>query len=168
MEKARLTLISGWRVLFSAKDTAALRQIANISTIMAWESAHYRDLGFNPKKFLYWLKSCIRQKSAVLYASVGDRVVGYTLLHIDREWIDKQTLDVVTFYVHPEFRNTGIGGQIADAICEIIIQNRCNYSQISICADFENDGQLIQRATERLFLRRGYYKIGTVMGKKGV
>ncbi len=145
----------------------AIDQVGELTDIFSGESAIYSKLGFCKRKFVRWLKTQIRMGACILVATVDDKPAGYALAFIDRWYIKRKNFEIVTIYVPPEFRNSGVGAKLADALCDMIEVNQCHYSQISICAAFQNDAELIQIATERLFKRRGFYQIGVVLGKKG-
>lgn len=148
-------------------DEEALERITQLSETFAEECELYRILKFNREKFKqYARKFTIAGSGAVIIgASVYGEIVGYTAVVADDMCTDKPRLEMATFYVHPEFRNSGVGAALADKFCELIAINGIEYAQVSICAHFEKDRELIQRATELLFRRRGFKQIGVIMGK---
>lgn len=157
----------GSSFIIPRRTKGAIDQVAELTGIFAGESSIYSKLGFCKRKFVHWLKSQIRGGACIILATVDGQPAGYALAYIDKGYIKRKNFEIITIYVPPEFRNSGVGAKLADYLVDMIEVNECDYSQISICAAFQNDAELIQIATERLFKRRGFYQIGVVLGKKG-
>jgi len=153
--------------LLQEGDTQTVDQLVALTETFADESLIYSHLGFNSDKFRAYISSFTQDGAACIVAKVDDKVVGYSPVYIDLMYIDKIYCEIVSIYVPPPYRNSGVGSKIVDVLCDMIDQNHAAYSQVSVCAYFKQDRELIQRATERLFKRKGFEQIGTILGKKG-
>jgi len=150
-----------------SEDTQAINQVVELSRVFTDECLLYRSLGFNQDKCKDFVSKFTIVGTSLLLAHVDGVPAGYSAVVADDMLTDKPRLEMVTFYVHPDFRNTGVGAALADKVVELIELNGNGYSQLSICAYFENDRELIQRATELLFKRRGFKQVGVILGRMG-
>lgn len=150
-----------------AGDDETIEQIADLTEIFADESLIYSELGFNRDKFIDYISQFTEEGAALVVAKVDNEVVGYSPVYVDLMYIDKPNLEIVSIYVPPQYRNSGVGSCLADYLVQLIELNNPAYTQVSVCAFFKEDRELIQRATERLFTKRGFEQIGTILGRKG-
>lgn len=148
-------------------DEDTLNQIADITSVFAKESLIFKDMDFNRDKYLDFVSQFTQEGAILLAAKVGDEVVGYIPAHADLNYTDKVNLEVITLYVAPAYRNSGVGTALVDALCDTIDANDIGYTHVAICAFFEHDRELIQKATERLFKKKGFEQVGTILGRKG-
>lgn len=153
--------------LLQAGDSETVDQIADVTETFASESLIYSQLDFNREKFKAYIASFAQDGAACVVAKHDGKVVGFSPVFIDLMYIDKINFEIVSIYVPPPYRNSGVGSRIVDVLCDMIDQNHAAFSQVSVCAYFKEDRELIQRATERLFKRKGFEQIGTILGKKG-
>lgn len=147
-------------------DDAAVSEIVELSRAFTEECLLFRSLGFNGEKCKRF-SNALMTAGDIIIAHVDGVPAGYAAVVKDDMLTDNPRLEMVTFYVHPNFRNSGVGAAIADKVVELIDLYGNGYSQLSICAYFEKDRELIQRATELLFRRRGFKQVGVILGKMG-
>ena len=154
--------------ILRADDTDTIDQLIEITETFASESLIYSELGFNGEKFRTYIKSFTQDGTACVVAKIEGKVVGYAPLYIDMNYIDKMNFEIVSIYVPPPYRNSGVGTRIVETLVALLEENKASYSHVAICAYFKQDRELIQKATERLFKRHGFEQIGVILGKKGV
>jgi GNAT superfamily N-acetyltransferase len=146
-------------------EQSDIDEVVSLQEIFISESSHYSKLGFNRDKFKNVLSSFLLPCNGCIVAKIDNKIVGYSPYTIDMDFIDKINFEIITFYVHPEYRNTGVGGVMGDRLIELMEDFGSSYSHVSICAQFKEHSELIQKATERLFKKRGFKQIGTVLGR---
>jgi len=147
-------------------DEAAIKQIVSLSGVFTNECLLFRTLVFDESKCSVFTHK-VQQCGDIILACVDGVAAGYSAVVEDDTVTEKPRLEMVTFYVHPSFRNSGVGAALADKVVELIDERGNGYSQLAICAYFENDREIIQRATELLFKRRGFKQVGVILGKMG-
>lgn len=149
-------------------DTDTINQLIALTETFANESLIYSELGYNGEKFREFISKFTTEGAICVVAKVDGKVVGYAPAYADMNYIDKINLEIVSIYVPPPYRNSGVGTRIVETLCLLMDDNKVGYSHVAICAYFKQDRDLIQKATERLFKRHGFQQVGTILGKKGV
>lgn len=152
--------------LLEKDDAETLDGLCDLQDAFTAESGTYREMKVNRDKFRETINQYAHDRAFCVVAKIDGRVVGYSPAYLDTQFHDEINFEISTFYVHPDYRNGGIGGMIIDRLCELMEEHKFKFSQIGICAEIQDDG-VLQRATELLFKRKGFYQIGTIYGKRG-
>lgn len=147
-------------------DEDAINDVAELTKIFINESLIYKHLQFNVERFKAFSRLFTKEGAWAILARIDGHVAGYMGLVCDDTYIDNPKLEMGTMYVHPDYRNSGVGNALVSTMVRVFDSGRFGYCQASVCAFFEEDRELIQRATELLFRRKGFEQIGTIWGKK--
>lgn len=142
-------------------------QIVAMTQRFSQESHIYERLRFSPEKFRHYLIDHTHPPASVYAAVANGTVAGYAIFFIDMQYIDEANFEIITIYVPPEFRRSGAGRKLADALTQTMDMNDCKYGQISICCAMKENEELINTLTQNMFKKVGFYPIGTIMGRKG-
>ncbi len=155
------------RLFLSCREKIALREVVAATQVFAGESAIYRILGVVSIKFWWFVRVILFSDGVLLCARVDGDLAGYALAQAEAVFSEYKNFEITTIYVLPQYRNGGAGSALADALVDQIEAHGCSFSHVSICADFADQGDLIQRATELAFRRRGFKPVGVIMGRPG-
>lgn len=142
-------------------------QIVALTHRFSYESHIYERLGFNPEKFRHYIIEHTAAPASVYAAIVDGTVAGYAIFYIDTQYIDEPNFEIITIYVPPEFRKSGAGRRLAEALVDTMDLNGCKYGQISICCAMKENEELINALTRNMFAKLGFYQIGFIMGRRG-
>lgn len=151
--------------MLGADDTYWINKLSDVVAVFTDESSIYKHLNYSKSKYRRYVRESINDGSCYLLCLKGDDVVGFTAFFFDENYIDAVNMEIETIYVLPDYRRTRAARLLCDKINDIMLELDCDYSHVSICASFSNQGSLIDRLTENLFNKYGYKKIGIVMGK---
>lgn len=147
-------------------DNETLEGICDLNDMFTAESGTYSKMEVSRDKFREHIRQFDGIKAFCVVFKVEGKVVGYSPAWLDTVVHDKINFEISTFYVHPDYRNSGIGGMMLDKLVELMDNCDARFGQIGICAEFD-DGGLLQRATELLFKRKGFRQIGTIYAREG-
>tara|TARA_R110000851_G_scaffold287513_2_gene441512 strand:- start:3527 stop:4060 length:534 start_codon:yes stop_codon:yes gene_type:complete len=132
------------------------------------ETKVYSQLGFSSVKYREYVKMVLEGNDGVcLIAHDGVKAYGYTLFYAENTYIEQTNCEIVTMYVCPEARGWGVGRALVEETTRIVDANDVAYSQISICGEFEQDGEMMDMLTENLYKKFGFKRMGVILGRKG-
>lgn len=141
-------------------------EIANLTEEFANESAIYKGLGFNARKFIYFIQGLLDNGWEIRAARVGRVLAGYVIFMAENEYVEKHNFEIMTIYTHPKFRNKGVARYLIKDMITLADERDCAYAQVSICAHFERDRDKINKLTANAFAKFGFEPIGIIMGRK--
>lgn len=144
-----------------------INQIADMTVTFTDESSLYGFLDFNREKFICWLREYLDDPASVFAAVRDGKVMGYMVFFLDNNYIDQINLEMMTFYVAPQYRGTNAARMLAQAFVDTQDLNGCKLAQVSVCSSMKVNGDRIDRLTENMFKKHGFYQIGTILGRKG-
>lgn len=148
-------------------DLEWIDDIVEMTHEFAGESSIYQNLGFNKEKFRGWLIGSLQGGAVCLMVHDEIEAYGYCLFYIEADYIDRCNMEIVTIYVKPEGRSKGLARKLVQSMVNIQDINNIPYAQVSICAMFEENAELINKLTANVFAKQGYKNIGLIMGRRG-
>lgn len=143
-------------------------QIVAMTAEFSSESHIYDQLGFNPEKFKRYILAHTQAPASIYATKRGETITGYALFYLDSTYIDAVNFEIITIYVPPAHRKSDAGRSLADALVKTMDINGCKYGQVSICCAMKENEELINMLTQNMFRKLGFYKIGVIMGRKGL
>lgn len=142
-------------------------EVVNMTDEFAGESSIYRNLGFDKDKFRYYIQGLLNDGFELKLARINGEAAGYCLYIIEDMYITRFNFEIMTIYTNPRFRARGVDRKLIQEMIRLADEKDCAYSQVSICAHFEEDRDRVNRLTANVFAKFGFEDIGIIMGRKG-
>lgn len=128
-----------------------------------FEESTYADLEYDPQMaketVISWLQG------AFVLARVDGELAGVASMYFTRTFYKQIEGDVVMFYVHPDYRGTGIGRSLAGAIDAISQKNNAAVVYTTSGSGMKNKNN---STYINLFKKFGFKPLGTELIKKNV
>lgn len=131
-------------------------QMIRMSEAYYYESMFHEKVAYDPETLVRTIGAAIELNCAIV-AVEGDEVIGMVLCGITRTIFKSGDLGVDVFYVKPEWRGTGCGNALQDAIQMII-------DKTGVATAYEGSTSGFGHRTETQFTnmlkKRGWYATG--------